>query len=99
MRQSYIGRFCEHLLEAGWLLALITAPLLFNVYSDRVFEPDKISLVRSIALVMAAAWLVKTLDGLLHAGGPAPTAETAAPAGMAGLWERLRTTPLALPPL
>ena len=100
MKQSVIGRFCEHLLEAGWLLALITAPLFFNVYSDRVFEPDKISLVRSIALVMAAAWLVKTFDGLLHAGRPSSAeGETAGPSGLAGLWDRLRATPLALPTL
>ncbi|MBI4789829.1 MAG: O-antigen ligase family protein [Chloroflexi bacterium] len=57
-----IALFCDKLLEAGWLAALIVAPLFFNVYSSRVFEPDKISLVRSIALVMVAAWIVKQIE-------------------------------------
>ncbi|NOR84255.1 MAG: hypothetical protein GQ526_12265, partial [Ardenticatenales bacterium] len=34
-----------------------------NVYSARVFEPDKLTLLRSIALVMIVAWLVKVVDG------------------------------------
>lgn len=59
---SRIASICEKLLEAGWLAALIVAPLFFDVYSSRVFEPDKISLVRSIALMMAGAWLVKRID-------------------------------------
>ena len=46
-------------MEAAWLLALIVTPLFFNVYSSRVFEPDKIALLRSLALIAAAAWLVK----------------------------------------
>ena len=40
--QTKLGVFCEGVMEAGWLAALIIAPLFFNVYSDRVFEPDKI---------------------------------------------------------
>ncbi len=54
--------FCDKVIEAGWLAAIIVAPLFFNVYSSRVFEPDKLTLVRSIALVMAGAWLVKLLE-------------------------------------
>ena len=34
-----IAVFCDKLLEAGWLAALIVTPLFFNVYSSRVFEP------------------------------------------------------------
>lgn len=59
---SKLSVFAEKLTEAGWLAAIVLAPLFFNVYSSRVFEPDKISLVRSIALVMAVAWLVRWLD-------------------------------------
>lgn len=59
---SRIAIFCEKILEMGWLAALITAPLFFNVYSSRVFEPDKITLVRSIALVMAGAWLIQRFE-------------------------------------
>ncbi|MEZ4519003.1 MAG: hypothetical protein R3C44_20000 [Chloroflexota bacterium] len=48
--------------EACWLAAIIATPLFFNIYSERVFEPDKIALLRSIALVMVAAWGVKFID-------------------------------------
>ncbi len=63
MQQSKIQAWCEHIIEAGWLAALIVAPLFFNVFSSRVFEPDKISLVRSVALVMFLAYLVRLADG------------------------------------
>lgn len=59
---SRLRLFCEKLIEAGWLAAIVLAPLFFNVYSSRVFEPDKISLVRSLALVMLAAWLVLRVE-------------------------------------
>jgi tetratricopeptide (TPR) repeat protein len=61
-----ISRFAEGVLEACWLTALIVAPLYFNTYSSRVFEPDKIALVRSLALLALAAWAVK----LIADGGP-----------------------------
>jgi tetratricopeptide (TPR) repeat protein len=66
MPQNRLSRFCEALMEACWLTALIVAPLFFNIYSSRVFEPDKIALVRSLALVALAAWLIK----LIADGGP-----------------------------
>ncbi len=56
---SKLSRYCEAVIEAGWLGAIILVPLFFNVYSARVFEPDKLTLLRSITLVMIAAWLVK----------------------------------------
>jgi len=61
--RTKLDQWCDGIIEAGWLAALIIAPLFFNVYSSRVFEPDKISLVRSIALVMALAWVVKVANG------------------------------------
>ncbi len=63
MQRTKIQNYCESIIEACWLSALIVTPLFFNVYSSRVFEPDKISLLRSIALVMLLAYLVKLLDG------------------------------------
>lgn len=57
-----LTRFCEGLMEAGWLAAILLAPLFFNLYSSRIFEPDKIALIRSIALVMLGAWIVKLID-------------------------------------
>jgi tetratricopeptide (TPR) repeat protein len=60
--RTKISVFCDKIIEAGWLAAVIVVPLFFNVYSDRVFEPDKLTLLRSIALVMAVAWIIKTLE-------------------------------------
>jgi tetratricopeptide (TPR) repeat protein len=54
-------------MEAAWLAAVILAPLFFNVYSSRIFEPDKITLLRTLALVTLAAWIVKLVDdGRIH---------------------------------
>ncbi len=83
---------CEAVIEAGWLLAVLLVPLFFNVYSQRVFEPDKIGLVRGIATIMAAMWVVWLVEqaatGGLRRGG-----------GLAGRWQRLRETRLVLPAL
>lgn len=94
--QSKISRYCEAVIEAGWLAALIIAPLFFNVFSSRVFEPDKLSLLRSIALVMAGAWLIKLVDGG-GAAAPLPASATYTPQG--SWWRRLRETPLIIPTL
>ena len=56
-------QWCTGIIEAGWLAALVLAPLFFNVFSSRVFEPDKISLLRTIALMMVLAWLIKIANG------------------------------------
>ncbi|MCZ0937653.1 MAG: O-antigen ligase family protein [Caldilineaceae bacterium] len=82
MRHTKVQRYCESVIEAGWLAALIIAPLFFNAYSSRVFEPDKISLIRSISLVMLLAYLVKVLDGgplWLPAGARPPQARNIVP--------------------
>ncbi len=63
LNRTKLDRWCDAVLEAGWLAALIVAPLFFNVFSSRVFEPDKISLVRTIALTMSVAWLIKAANG------------------------------------
>jgi len=62
-RQTKLGLFCEGIIEAGWLAAVIVTPLFFNFYSYRVFEADKVSLLRSIALAMVLAWVIKLLEG------------------------------------
>ncbi len=59
---SRLSAWCDRLIEMGWLAAVIVVPLFFNIYSSRVFEPDKLTTLRSIALVMALAWLVKWLE-------------------------------------
>ena len=72
MEQTKLSVFCDKVMEAGWLLAAIMAPLFFDVYSSRVFEPDKITLIRSLAVIMSAAWLIKVLDSGLGMRGRAP---------------------------
>jgi tetratricopeptide (TPR) repeat protein len=103
--RTKLGVFCDKVLEAGWLLAVIVAPLFFDVYSSRVFEPDKLSIVRSIALMMIVAWLVKVIDGSAwsvestreapSAAGPPPGGQ--APPSQSSLWQRLSAVPLVVP--
>ncbi|MBC8074859.1 MAG: hypothetical protein H7Y32_02185, partial [Chloroflexales bacterium] len=89
-RQSTIQRWCDRVIEAGWLLALALIPIYFNLLSSRHFEPDKATTLRAIVLVMIAAWLIRVLDGF----GSRPPAPDAPPPDAAsspgnpfgGLW-------------
>lgn len=58
-----LSKYCEGIMEAAWLAAVIVVPVFFNVYSSRIFEPDKITLLRSLALLIITAWLIKILEG------------------------------------
>ena len=95
--------YCDKVIEAGWLFAVILVPLFFNVYSSRVFEPDKLTLLRSIALIMVVAWLIKVLERVSwgESGqsdtGTASTAETAGQGSSFRRW--LVGTPMVLPTL
>jgi tetratricopeptide (TPR) repeat protein/O-antigen ligase len=93
--QTRISQFCEGAIEVGWLLAVMVAPLFFNVYSSRVFEPDKIALVRTIATLMVAAALIHWGEGALRKEG-APGREETQEAG--GLAQALQI-PLVVPAL
>jgi len=92
MRTTKLSVFCDSVIEVGWLAAVIIVPLFFDVYTERVFEEDKTPLLRSIVLVMLAAWIIRRLEiGGGHksdAEGPSRT-----------LWERIRQTPVLLPTL
>ncbi|MFQ6058830.1 MAG: hypothetical protein ACE5MB_08155, partial [Anaerolineae bacterium] len=79
-----LSLFCDKVIEAGWLAAVIVTPLFFNVYSSRVFEPDKLTILRSIALVMALAWGIKVLEAGLS---------------IRSTQYAIRNTPLVLPTL
>lgn len=96
--RSKLDRWCEGVLEGGWLAALIVAPMFFNVFSSRVFEPDKASLVRTIALLMLATWLVKVVNGgpaWLPAHTKAAGSDTHQDAQWSGFWRN----PLFIPVL
>jgi tetratricopeptide (TPR) repeat protein len=57
-----LSRFAEGLMEASWLAAVLLLPVYFNVNSSRVFEPDKVALLRSLVLLILVAWIVKLVD-------------------------------------
>lgn len=57
-----LSRFCLGMMEAAWLVAVSIIPLFFNIYSSRIFEPDKIAILRSLAILTLAAWVVKLID-------------------------------------
>ncbi len=89
--RTRLSLFCDKVIEAGWLAAVIVVPLFFNIYSQRVFEPDKLSILRSIALVMSAAWLLRVAEDA-RAGR-----ERAEP--RVSLRQRVFKTPMVLPTL
>jgi len=92
--ETKLAAFCSKVIEAGWLAALVIVPLFFNTYSSRVFEPDKISTLRSIALVVALAWVVKTIEQGIRLD------EQETESGwLKRLWRHLARTPLVLPAL
>ncbi len=97
--KTKLDAWLNAVIEAGWLAALTLAPLFFNVFSSRVFEPDKISLVRSIALMMLLAWLVKLINGgaAWLPGYRATAAESAPSGGVSGAWQLVRRVPLLIP--
>ncbi len=62
INSTKLSTFCDKVLEIGWLLAVTITPLFFNVYSSRVFEPDKLTALRTVAVIMAAVWLVRYIE-------------------------------------
>lgn len=84
--------FAAKVIEAGWLAAVVSVPLFFNIYTARTFEPDKITLMRSIVTVMVLAWLIK----LLEEGGRLGAGEGRRPPWRQRLGQFLRS-PMALP--
>lgn len=60
--QTKLSIFCDKVIEAGWLVAPIVAPLFFNMYSHRAFEPDKLYLLQSIALLIVVTWIIRFMD-------------------------------------
>lgn len=84
-----LSRYSEGIMEAAWIVAVIVTPVFFNIYSSRIFEPDKLTLLRSLSLVILGAWFVKLLDeGGLH--------RQRLEKGN-NWWHTLRSVPLLLP--
>ncbi len=60
--RTRIEQLSEKAIESGWLLALVLVPLYFNVYTHRVFEPDKLALLRTIVVLMCASAIIAWLE-------------------------------------
>jgi len=102
MVRTRLSLFCDRIIEAGWLAAAIVTPLFFNFYSNRVFEANKVTLLRSIALVMAAAWIIKVTEvgGWKKVDRPRFTFHVSRfTLLVSGIWDRISKTPLVLPTL
>jgi tetratricopeptide (TPR) repeat protein len=104
MTKTKLDAWLTGVIEAGWLAALILAPLFFNVFSSRVFEPDKISLLRTLALLMLLAWLIKLVNGgqawLPAFNAPVAVGVTESsedPAPARPWWRRMGAVPLLIP--
>lgn len=89
---SKLSRWCDGVIEAGWLAAIILTPLFFNIHSDRVFEPDKLTLLRSIAVMMLAVWLVKFVEQRRWEG----VAQRLAPHSAGSIWRMPFILPVGL---
>ena len=59
---SRLATACTAGIEACWLTALVVSALFFNTHSTRIFEPDKLAIVRTLALVVAALAATRALD-------------------------------------
>jgi len=66
--RTRVGASCEGIIEAGWLIALVGAPLFFNPSSYRVFEADRSSLLRSIATLMVVVGAIRWIEGRFATG-------------------------------
>ncbi len=67
---SRFSAFCDRALEAGWLIGVTITPVFFNVYSSRVFEPDKLTSLRILATVMAVLWVVRLFEEIMRQQKP-----------------------------
>ncbi|MBI5302719.1 MAG: O-antigen ligase family protein [Chloroflexi bacterium] len=59
---SRLSILCERLIEAGWLIAVILAPLYLNVNTYRIFDADKMVFIQLCVSGMALAWVIKWLE-------------------------------------
>ncbi len=89
--QTRLGLFCDRAIEAGLVAAVVMVPLLFNVYGQMAFDLNKTALLRSIILILAVAWLVRTAEMGLR-----PDTKSGAESKTSTL-RRFLGTPVALP--
>jgi len=68
--KSRLMHLSAFLLEAGWLVALMLAPLFYNAHSQNIFEPDKSAIIRSIALLLLGVLLAGVLTNTAALADP-----------------------------
>ena len=104
MTVTKIELVCDGIIEMGWLGALVLVPVFVDSYFGPIFEPEKVSVIRAISLVMLAAWMIKfVVGGRLNV----PTGlemhsvrdESRAPDGLGCNLKYIVRTPLVLPVL
>jgi tetratricopeptide (TPR) repeat protein len=59
---SRLSLFGKGLMESTWLAAAAIIPLFFSISSVQTFEPDKMYVLRFLAVLAAAAWLLTRFD-------------------------------------
>jgi len=59
--RSRLQAFCTVLMEVAWLAAVAIIPQFFNSSSAETFEPEKMFVLRSLALLSSAAWLLREM--------------------------------------
>lgn len=94
MMRTKLGALCDKILEAGWLAAIITVPTFFNIHSSRIYEPDKLTFLRSVAVFMAAIWLIRLVE---QGGARVPRGRDGSEQLDVGAL--IKSTPLVLPTL
>ncbi len=62
MSSSKLSILSGKIIEAGWLAAVVVVPLFFNPYSSTVTHTDKLIFLRSIVLIMGAAWVAQSIE-------------------------------------
>ncbi len=91
--RTKLSVFCSKIIEAGWLIAVVGVPVFFNIYTARTFEPDKITLLRSVVSIMILAWLIMIVEQ-----GIVPTdASTSTSTSIGDRFRGWLKTPLMLP--
>ena len=98
-QQTAIARWCERIIEGGWLLAVVFIPSYFNLLSSRHFEPDKSTSLRAIVLIMAAAAIIRWLEWFNNrpTKPKAEDSEKQPPGILNRVWKRIVAIPLSIP--
>ena len=59
--QTKLSRFLDGVIEASWLIVVAVVPLFFNVLSSRIFEPDKVAILKIFSLIILGAWTIRII--------------------------------------